>query len=246
MKKILIVLVVIANFFIFQSALEKYDDLIESKILTFSPLEQKYDFLISGDISTIDSNIFQHDFEILLDKYELNCYQHVYNREDKEQIVWAYTNDSNHYLDTIILTKGKLSAVNKGDYYFSNDGNMQGTIFNPIKDENYKLYHLNDFSNKNKSIFVPYELYTSKSDREMIYEEFVNDFKSLYPTISVSTLSGESHFEEIDAINYNDIIFTVLTSLMVILGINIIIIKQTKKIQILKLDGYSNWQIYKK
>ncbi|MEI3612670.1 hypothetical protein, partial [Pseudogracilibacillus sp. SO30301A] len=241
MKRILIVLVIIAIFFNFQSALTKYDDLILERFIDYNIDEQSFTFAISGELNTSDINEFQQNFEQLLDKYKINSYQRLY--VDNEQILWTHTNDKS-YLNNVAFTEGKLSAINKGDYYFSNDGDKKGLIFNPIRDENYKIYHLGDFSNKHKSIFHPYELVTYEEDRDLVFNSFVDEFQSLYPSFSVEAFSSESHIEPI-TVDYEDVILAMLMSLMVVLGLNIIIIKQTKKIQILKLEGYSNWQIYR-
>lgn len=241
MKRILIVLVIIASFFNFQSALTKYDEFIFDRFIDYNVGEENFNFAISGELDTSDINEFQQNFEQLLDKYKINSYQRLY--VDNEQILWTHTNDKS-YLNNIVLTEGKISAINKGDYYFSNDGDKKGTIFNPIRDENYKMYHLGDSSNKHKSIFNPYELVTNEEDRDLVFNNFVDEFQNLYPSLSVDAFSSESHMEPI-TVDYEDIILAVLMSLMVVLGLSIIIIKQTKKIQILKLEGSSNWQIYR-
>lgn len=234
-------LVIIASFFNFQSALTKYDELILERFIDYNVGEQSFTFAISGELDTSDLNEFQKKFEQLLDKYKINSYQRLY--VDNEQILWTYTNDES-YLNNIALTEGTLSAINKGDYYFSNDGDKKGLIFNPIRDENYKIYHLSDFSNKHKSIFNPYELVTYEEDHDLVFNSFIDEFQSSYPSLSVEFFSSESHIEPI-TVGYEDVILAVLMSLMVVLGLNIIIIKQTKKIQILKLEGYSNWKIYR-
>lgn len=241
MKRILIILVIIACFFNFQSALTKYDELIFDRFIDYNVGEENFTFAISGELDTIDINEFHQTFERLLDKYKINSYQRLVI--DNEQILWTNTSDEN-YLNNIVLTEGKLSAINKGDYYFSNDGDKKGTIFNPIRNENYKIYHLSDLSNKHKSIFNPYELATYEENSDLVYNSFVDEFESLFPNLSVDAFSSESHKEPI-TVDYENIVLALVMSLMVILGLNTIIIKQTKKIQVLKLEGYGNWQIYR-
>jgi len=244
MKRILIILVTIAAFFTFQSALKKYDNFILDRFISVSPNNKPFHFAVSGELDTGEIADFQKNLLQLLDKYELNCYQRF--TKDQEYMLWTYTNDEN-YLNGIPLTEGVLSAIHPGDYYFSNDGNKKGVIFNPIRNKNYKIYHLDDFSSKYKSIFNPYELFTYESDAELVYAGFKAEFQELYPNMSIfSTLLDLGAHEESDmTIRYEDVIFSILTAAMVILVLNVIIIKQTKKIQILKLDGYSNWQIFR-
>jgi hypothetical protein len=248
MKKFLVILVIIATFFSFQSALKKYDDLLLNNFGAVDSADsQSFEFSISGELDVDATANFQKDFLRLLDKYELNCYQRMYM--DGEYLLWAYTQDEN-YLNGIALTEGKLSSVRPGDYYFSNDGNKKGVIFNPIRNENYKIYHLNDFSSKHKSIFVLYELvaYEAETGAEAmpLYDGFTEDFKTLYPDLSVRAMLLDIHGGDTNkTINYENIIFAILTGLMVILGLNVVIVGQTKKIQILKLEGYSNLQIFR-
>jgi hypothetical protein len=248
MKKILLILVIIATFFSFQSALKKYDDLLLDNFTIVDQVNNRpFHFSISGELDAdMDATAnFQKDLLRLLDKYELNCYQRVYM--DQEYISWVYTRDEN-YLSKIALTEGRLSSVRPGDYYFSNDGSEKGVIFNPIRNENFKIYHLGDFSNKHKSVFNPYELVAYGTEPEVmpLYQGFTEEFKALYPDLSVFSMLLESHGGDANkAVDYEDIIFAILTGLMVILGLNVIIVRQTKKIQILKLEGYSNWEIFK-
>jgi len=245
MKKILVIFVIITTFFVFQSALEKFDDLILRNFNSFSSTGQFFDFAISGEIKEDEVAEFQETFLQLLDEFELNAYQRIYI--NREYILWAHTSDEN-FLRNILLTVGTLTAINPGDFFFSNDGSERGIIFNPIRNKNYRIYHLSDFRNPHRSIFNPYVLFTDATDAESIYRAFESEFRMLYPTLPVFSDMSESHCHgtEGGTVSYEDILFAILTGLLVILGLNVAIIRQTKKIQILKLEGYSNWQIYKK
>jgi len=242
MKRLLIILVIISSFFTFQSALKKYDQFVLNRFVSFQHNETNFEFAISGDLTKNETNAFQKNFEQLLNTYNIYAYQMLFI--DNEYILWTNTKDES-YLNHISLTKGMLSSIDKGDYHFSNDGDSKGDIFNPIKNKNYKIYHLGDFSNKHKSIFNPYTLYTDEVEPESTLNHFVDEFRSLYPNIVVEFFTSEGHSEDPATTSYSDLLFVILTSLMVILVLNVIITQQAKKIQILKLEGHSNWKIYK-
>ena len=247
MKKMLIVLIIVASFFTFQTAFIKYDRYITNNFFKFSPDHSFFEVAISGELNADEIKRFQENLLLLLDDYGLYCYQNLYmDREYTEYIVWAYTKDP-YYLSNIYFTKGKLTSIHPGDYFYSNDGDRKGVIFNPIRNKNYKIYHLNDFSSEHKSIFIPYYLVTYAEDAEKVYRNFANDLAELYPNLifdsSMLNFHGGWGGQTVD---YSDFIFAILTGMMVIIGLNITIIKQTKKIQMLKLEGYENWQIYRK
>ncbi|MCL2717421.1 MAG: hypothetical protein FWE14_01375 [Lachnospiraceae bacterium] len=246
MKKILIILTICASFFIFQIALLFYDHHVTQRFFDFYPGEYSYEISVAGELSVDETEGFQINLMRLLNEYDLYCYQRLYlnHQGHPELIVWAYTEDS-YYFDNVYLTKGKLTAINLGDYYYSNDGEKKGLIFNPIRNNSLKLYHLSDFSNQNKSIYIPYYLFTYADGAEQIYHAFAADLRALYPDLIISTARGHRHRVEVSLDRIHSI-FAILTGMLVIIGLNIMIIKQTKKIQILKLEGYGNGYLYQK
>jgi len=246
MKKLLIILVIISNYFIFQIALEKYDNIIYRNFTLSNILDGRQVHLyISGDLSTVDIEEFQDSFETVLKNYEINAYQRLLD-DDNNYIIWTNTNDAT-YLKNISLKSGNgsINSIDKGDYYFSADGDEQGVIFVPIKNKNYKLYHLGDFSNENKSILIPYVLYLSNESEIGVYDKLKNECQDLFPTLNFEFMNFLVHSDKIKSLDYNSLLLAISTSILVILGLNVLIIKQTKKIQLLKLEGYTNWQIYK-
>lgn len=240
MKKVLLLLVIIVNFFAFQSALKKYDELVLLNFNQFTESDQTFILALSGTLSAADTQQFQTDFDQLLTEYKINCYQRTY--QDNQYILWTNTNDQ-HYLKNIPLTEGSLTVLEAGDYYFSDMSGQQGELFNPIKNEVFKLYYLNDFSDPLKSVFNPYYLQISGTDNEASFERFTEALRAMYPNLAVFTSSEASHVQQ-QQIEYRDVASAILTGLLVILILNAIIIRQTKKVQLLKLEGYSNWEIY--
>jgi len=247
MKKIIVITIIIAIFFTFQTAIRKYDRYITDKFFDFNPGENIYELSVSGYLSSDDVMEFQEFLMLSLDRYNLHCYQKLYkDQEITEYIAWVYTTDE-FYFNNIFLTKGVLTEINKGDYYFSNDGNQKGLIFNPVRNKNYMIYHLDDFNNDSKSIFNPYILFSYADNAETLYNNLYNDLKTIYPDLFIDFAIYEKHGSwgwGNEELNNNDIVFAILTGIMVIICLNIDIISQTKKIQILKLGGFNSFQIY--
>jgi hypothetical protein len=75
MKKIVVVLSVIASFFFFQSALAKYDMLIFNKLATYSPKGETFYLAVSGALSDGEAKSFHSALIRLLEEYDVNCYQ---------------------------------------------------------------------------------------------------------------------------------------------------------------------------
>ena len=249
MKRILVILIIATTFFAFRTAFHKFDRYITSMFFDFNPGSNSFELSLSGELDEDGVKDFQENLLRLLDEYNLYSYQRLHvDHEVTEYIVWAYTSDP-YYFDNVFLTKGRLTAINPGDYYFSNDGDQKGQIFNPVRNKNYKLYHLDDFRNEHKSIFVPYILVSYADNPEPVYNELANELKALYPDFHVDTIMHHWHgswgFGN-EELNYDDIVFAVINGMMVIICLSILIIGQSKKIQLLKLEGYGNWSIYRK
>ncbi|MCL2136221.1 MAG: hypothetical protein FWH40_01655, partial [Coriobacteriia bacterium] len=243
MKKALAVLVVINSLFVFRLALQQYDVLVFNNITTFAPDPEVYYFAISGELDESETREFQKYFIELLDKYNLNCYQRF--DIDHDLIIWLYTDDE-WYLHNIPLTEGALTSVSPGEYYFSNDGEAKGVIYNPIRNENFKIYYLDDFSNGNKSVFYPYHLVTYDENKDYIYAAFTADIKAAYPNLSFTTMLLHLHMGNQNAPFLQEMLFVALTASMVVLGLNAILSKKTKAIQLMKLEGYSTKDIFNK
>jgi hypothetical protein len=242
MKKLLPVLAIFAGFFIFQAALVRYDMYVTERFFDFFPGDSYFELSISGQLSVAETAEFQENLTRLLDSRGLYCYQRLY--AEREYIAWVYTEDP-YYFGNVYLTNGKLSAVRPGDYYFSDDGEQRGVIYSPIRDKSYKLYHLSDFTDKHKSVFIPYILYTYADDAEIVCRSFAGDLRALYPGLTISFQASELHRGAgNEPVNYAYLLFAVLTGATVIIGLNAAIISQAKKIQILKLEGYGSARIY--
>jgi len=241
-RKTVVLLVAISSVFMFRLALQRYDTYVFNSITVYASEGETTLFLgVSGEISEDEVAGFQSTFMGLLDKYDLDCYQSLVI--DSDHILWAYTDDE-RYLSEIPLTNGTLTSISPGDYLFSNDASSKGTIYNPIRNENFKIYHLNDFSNSSKSIFGTYQLLSHSKHSSTVYSAFVSDIKEQYPSLEYKTIESEMHGAELSTIDYRDMVFASLTAALAILSLNAFLSKRTKSIQLIKLEGYGSLSVF--
>lgn len=242
MKKILYLLIIILTFFTFQGALKKYDDLLSRNFNHFSSGKTAYTLAISGNLSAGETEKFQEDFDELLQKYQMDAYQRLYEVSTNEYLLWTNTSDAN-YLKNVPLQVGELTPIKKGDYYASRDEKARHTIFNPIQNEGYKIYYLSDFTHPLKSIYTPYAFAIHTKNPTETFEAFTQEIQANYPMLSIFPSVGEDYFPQ-PKTEYRELLTALMTGLMVILALNSLIVQQRKKVQFMKLEGYSNFEIY--
>ena len=242
MRRISPVIMVLAGVFIFLFSYIEFDKMIFRSFSSQTYSDEAFHLGVSGKLSDEETQEFRAAFILLLDKYELNCYQRFTFNQD--HYLWVYSKDE-RFFESIPLSNGSLSSINPGDCYFSNDGAVKGNIYNPIRNKNYWIYHLDDFSCRYKSIYYPYELYSDDENRFEIYAAFVNDLKAAFPMLSVSSIQFELHQADQEQINAEMLAFVSLTAAIAVTNHNAILARKTKRFQLMKLEGYSSMRIFR-
>lgn len=246
MKKFLILFVILASIFSFYSSLTKYEtDLQNQRIPGVQYLETSQLLLISGHLTIEQERSFYSDFVTVLRYHDVSTTQMFFDPSQHLSIYWVYTADMSA-LQGFRLRDGLITQLKPSDVYSSIPEEGSGTIFLPRSNQEIRLYHLENRSDPNSPTLGDFWLFTSHEDYTQRFRDVVMEMRSLYPHIHFDDSSmGSFGAGWVIPVEYNDIFLMVLLGILVILGFNVILLQHTKKIQIMVLEGYSRWELYR-
>lgn len=227
MKKLLIALSIFISVFIFYNALQLFDLQVMNQLQSYSN-EPKRLNLSPG---AIDKETFLE----LIEKYDIIVYSSNYTFEPKHIDIFTNTQDED-YLKGIYLTKGQIKTMTQTTTYSSNAKEEQLRLFNPINNEVLTFSSIDMIQDVSGTFYL-------KGDNA---QSFVNELMEIAPhSIHYLDIDGYS-FEPLPYRLVFSVILLILFAGSYIILFNIYLVKNTKQIQLYKLDGRSSFEIYAK
>lgn len=238
MKRKLIVLFVlifiISNYF----SMRAFDDYNYANINNYSSSDLQTGYLMINQFNG-DENVLFSNFIKLLDKYEINAYLFSTNDTMDQSIIFAHSND-NFYFENILLEEGEISQLKKFTPFSMSDIDANHRFLSFMKLSDISIYPFN-LDYEDFHLLSGYTItYNSKTD----INDFIGDIKTTDSSLEIvfQEVNG-SHGELIDTTFDNYYFYFLVISILIFSFISTII-KNMKKIGIMKQEGYSNLHIY--
>lgn len=240
MKYSRLIISLIISTLLFMFSLEVYDAIIGSRFY-----ENIYFYHQKGLLIESDSN-FDDTFIIdTLTKHaqENNVTLQVAYGNPKHMIHFIYTDDLN-VIDSFILKGNKRIDFLSSHHYSSNTKNDATQIFKPAQNTSLEVYPLKAYDQFDFNIQGEYSIYSK--DKESI-KNFIDDLNfSLkdYKLRITDVGYPEEDFTQSYSLELKDTFLLISLESLLAISIIFIVIRNTKKISILRLEGYSTFEIF--
>ncbi len=228
-----IIMFILSTFF----SMKRFDERNHWKIMNYDytdSIESGYFMLSNSDDKNEKLLIYLKE---CLDRYHINAYQFSFDDVSQQNIIFAYSDDED-YCQRILLEEGQIDALKEFEEYSSNHESLDHRLLS--------FFHLTEFQLTPFTLSHPkFHLmsgYTFTYKNKEDVDHLIADLKDFDSTIQI-TFEPKSKHQEVEK-NYEHLIYFVLCISIIIFSLLTVMLKETKKIGIMKQEGISSFQIY--
>ncbi len=255
MKKNILFLTIVIIISSFYFSFKNFNNISTNVIYQYGDILEENNMEIKGiqvkrNINEINSFDFHKNFNELLIKNNLNTFKVVYGYSEELQTstVELYVSTNDKYLSKyILLDKGNLDLVS--DNVYSTNNKLRNLRIANFFDDSY--ISVTSIINDNDNGGM-YNITSLKGDFEQNFNNFILDLKNIYPSIDYSLMYNENFIEtnetKFKMIDYKEFFgnkkIKILIPIILIFLLCSKIFELTKKISVMKIEGYSSLKIY--
>lgn len=195
----------------------------------------------AGDFSAMNHNEFWQYFTSFLEEHNIHLYGGALNTNDHDETIFVFTSDSN-YVNNLPLLNNNIDSLYNFEPYSTLSTKLEYRIPSFLLGYNYEIAPF-DLGNPMFTMNGPHTFVNLKREDVHLFNEYImNEYPKVTPMIQFHEVSESSPFIRAKDQVMLFILFVVCMSIIM----NAEVFKKTKKIAILKIEGYSNIKIFLK